>query len=78
MVHVTKSPLKHWKTVTFDSKAKVQALVQGARAFRDKMLALEAEEEVCREQQALARAVSTHQYAVVQRTGSVTGSTRTM
>jgi hypothetical protein len=65
------------KKVRFDKKVKVQALVQGACAFRDKMLALEVEEEVCEEQQALARAVSTRQYAVVRCTGSVTGSTRT-
>jgi hypothetical protein len=41
------------------------------------MLALEAEEEVCREQQVLAHAVSTCQYAVVRRTGSVTGRAKT-
>jgi hypothetical protein len=41
------------------------------------MLALEAEAEVREEQQALARAVSTRQYAVVRRTGSVTGRART-
>jgi hypothetical protein len=55
----------------------VQALVQGAQAFKEKMLALEAEAEVREEQQALARAVSTRQYAVVRRTGSVTGRART-
>jgi hypothetical protein len=65
------------KKVTFDKNAKVQALVQGAQAFKEKMLALEAEAEVCEEQQALARAVSTRQYAVVRRTGSVTGRART-
>jgi hypothetical protein len=65
------------KKVTFDKNAKVQALVQGAQAFKDKMLALEAEAEVCEEQQALACAMSTRQYAVVRCTGSVTGSART-
>jgi hypothetical protein len=66
------------KKVTFDKNVKVQVLVQGVQAFKEKMLALEAEAEVCKEQQVLARAVSTHQYAVVQRTGSVIGSTQTM
>jgi hypothetical protein len=66
------------KKVTFDNKAKVQALIQGVHTFKEKTLAAEAEEESQLEQQALAHAVSTHQYAVVRRTGSVTGSARTM
>ena len=74
---VTDRPVTRRKKVTFDKNAKVQALVQGAQAFKEKMLALEAEAEVREEQQALARAVSTRQYAVVRRTGSVTGRART-
>jgi hypothetical protein len=74
---VTDRPVTRRKKVTFDKNAKVQALVQGAQAFKEKMLALEAEAEIREEQQALARAVSTRQYAVVRRTGSVTGRART-
>jgi hypothetical protein len=74
---VTDRPVTRRKKVTFDKNAKVQALVQGAQAFKEKMLALEAEAEVREEQQALARAVSTRQYAVVRRTGSVTGRAKT-
>jgi hypothetical protein len=74
---VTDRPVTRRKKVTFDKNAKVQALVQGAQAFKEKMLALEAEAEVREEQQALARAVSTRQYAVVRRTGSVSGRART-
>jgi hypothetical protein len=66
------------KSVTFDDKAKVGALVQRAHAFKKQKLAEEAEEECAEEQQALACAVSTRQYAIVQRTGSVTGRARTM
>jgi hypothetical protein len=76
-IHVTDRPVTRRKKVTFDKNAKVQALVQGAQAFKEKMLALEAEAEVREEQQALARAVSTRQYAVVRRTGSVSGRART-
>jgi hypothetical protein len=61
------------KSVTFDSKAKVGALVQRARTFKKRRLAEEAEEEAREEELALACAVSTRQYAVVRRTGSVTG-----
>jgi hypothetical protein len=77
VTHVTDRPVTRRKKVTFDKNAKVQALVQGVQAFKEKMLALEAEAEVREEQQALARAVSTRQYAVVRRTGSVTGRART-
>jgi hypothetical protein len=66
------------KQVTFNDKAKVGALVQRAHAFKKQKLAEEAEEELLEEQQALAHAVSTQQYAIVQRTGSVTGRARTM
>jgi hypothetical protein len=47
------------KSVTFDEKAKVRALVQRAQAFKKQKLAEEAEEELQEEQQALACAVST-------------------
>jgi hypothetical protein len=66
------------KSVTFDTKAKVGVLVQKAHAFKRQKLAEEAEEDAWKEQQALACAVSTRQYAVVQRTGSVTGRAKTM
>jgi hypothetical protein len=62
----------------FNDKAKVGALVQRACAFKKQKLALEAKEELQREQQVLACAVSTCQYAVVRHTGSVTGRARTM
>jgi hypothetical protein len=62
----------------FDSKAKVGALVQRVHTFKKQKLADEAKEDTWEEQQALARAVSTRQYAVVWRTGSVSGRARTM
>jgi hypothetical protein len=65
------------KKVTFDDKAKVGALVQRAHTFKKQKLAEEAEEELQREQQALAQAISTCQYAVIQHTSSVTGRART-
>jgi hypothetical protein len=65
------------KSVMFDDKAKVGALVQRARTFKKQKLAEEAEEEALKEQQALARAVSTRQYAIVRHTGSVSGRART-
>jgi hypothetical protein len=68
----------HRKSVTFDSKAKVGALVQRAHTFKKQKLAEEAEEEERREELALACAVSTRQYAVVWRAGSVTGRMKTM
>jgi hypothetical protein len=74
---VTDRPVTRRKSVKFDSKAKVGALVQKARAFRKQKTAEEAEEEALEEQQALARAVSTRQYAIVRRTGSVTGRMKT-
>jgi hypothetical protein len=67
----------HQKSVSFDSKAKVGALVQRARTFKKQKLAEEAKEEAREEQQVLARAVSTRQYTIVQRTGSVSGRART-
>jgi hypothetical protein len=48
-------------------------LIQKVHTFKKQKLAKEAEEESQKEQQALACAVNTHQYAVVQCTGSVTG-----
>jgi hypothetical protein len=75
---VTDHPITRWKSIMFDNKAKVRALVQRVRAFKKQKLAEEAEEEVQQEQQALACAVSTRQYAVVRHTGSVSGRARTM
>jgi hypothetical protein len=66
-------PVMHQKKVTFDDKAKVGVLIQKVHTFKKQKLAKEAEEESQKEQQALACAVNTHQYAVVQCTGSVTG-----
>jgi hypothetical protein len=66
-------PLKCQKEVMFDDKAKVGALIQRACAFKKQKLADKAKEELQREQQELAHAVSTCQYAVVQCTSSVTG-----
>jgi hypothetical protein len=63
--------------VTFDGKAKVGVLVQRVRTFKKQKLAEEAEEEALEEQQVLAHAVSTRQYAIVRRTGSVSGRART-
>jgi hypothetical protein len=65
------------KSMMFDEKAKVGALVQRACAFKKQKLAEEAEDELQLEQLVLAHAVSTQQYAIVQRTGSVTGRART-
>jgi hypothetical protein len=62
----------------FNTEAKVGALVQRAQAFKKQKLAEEAEEDIWDEQQALAHAVSTRQYAIVRRTGSVSGRARTM
>jgi hypothetical protein len=66
MFDVTDRPLKCRGKVTFNDKAKVGALIQRAHAFKKQKLADEANEELQREQQALARAVSTCQYAVSQ------------
>jgi hypothetical protein len=76
-INVTDRPVTCRKSVTFDRKAKVGALIQRARTFKKQKLAEEAEEDAREEQQALAHAVSTRQYAVVQRTGSVSGRART-
>jgi hypothetical protein len=75
---VTDRPLQCQKSVQFDSKAKIGALVQRARTFKKQKLAEEAEDEALEEQQALAHAVSTRQYAIVRRAGSVTGRMKTM
>jgi hypothetical protein len=67
------------KSVTFDSKAKVGALVQRVRAFKKQKTAEEAAENDWNDyREAYTRAVSTRQYAVVQRAGSVTGRMKTM
>jgi hypothetical protein len=71
-------PVMRRKSVTFNSKAKVGALVQRAHTFKKRKLAEEAKEEAREEQQVLARAVSTRQYAIVQCTGNVSGRARTM
>jgi hypothetical protein len=63
--------------MTFDSKAKVGVLVQRVCTFKKQKIAEEANEELAKETLALARAVSTRQYAVVWRTGSVTGRMKT-
>jgi hypothetical protein len=78
MPDVTDRPLKRQGKVTFNDKAKVGVLVQRARTFKKQKLADEAKEESQLEQQALAHAVSTCQYAVVRCTGSVTGRARIM
>jgi hypothetical protein len=70
-------PVTRRKSMTFDGKAKVGALVQRAHTFKKQKLAEEAEEEAREEQLVLAHAVSTRQYTVVRRTGSVTGRART-
>jgi hypothetical protein len=74
---VTDRPVTHRKSVTFDGKAKVGALVQRAHTFKRQKLAEEEEEELQKEQQVLACAVSTRKYTVVQHTGSVTGRAKT-
>jgi hypothetical protein len=69
--------MTHRKSIKFDSKAKVGALVQRVRTFKKQKLAEEAKDEALAGQLALARAVSTRQYVVVQRAGSVTGRMKT-
>jgi hypothetical protein len=65
--------------VTFDSKAKVGALLQRARAFGKQKTAEEAAEDEWNDhREAYTRAVSTRQYAIVQCAGSVTGRMKTM
>jgi hypothetical protein len=56
---VTDQPVTCRKSVMFDSKAKVGALVQRAHTFKKQRLAEEAKEEAQEEQLVLARAVST-------------------
>jgi hypothetical protein len=76
---VTDRPATRRKSVQFDSKAKVGALVQKARAFRKQKTAKEAAEDKWNDyREAYTRAVSTRQYAIVRRTGSVTGRMKTM
>jgi hypothetical protein len=55
-IAVTDRPVTRRKSVTFNSKAKVGALVQRARTFKKQKLAEEADEELAEEQLALARA----------------------
>jgi hypothetical protein len=75
---VTDWPVMCRKSVTFDSKAKVGVLVQRARTFKKQKLAEEAKEDEWNDhREALARAVSTRQYAIVRRAGSVTGRMKT-
>jgi hypothetical protein len=78
MYIVTDRPVMCRKSMTFDSKAKVGALVQKARTFKKQKLAEEAKEDEWNDhREALARAVSTRQYAIMRRTGSVSGRART-
>jgi hypothetical protein len=75
---VTDRPVTRRRSVEFDSKAKVGALVQRARTFRKQKLAEEAKEEEWNDhKEAYTRAVSDRQYAIVRRTGSVTGRMKT-
>jgi hypothetical protein len=75
---VTDRPVMRGKRVTFDSKAKVGALIQRARAFKKQKTAEEAAgDEWSNHREAYTRAVSTRQYAIMRRTGSVTGRMRT-
>ncbi|KAN0140210.1 hypothetical protein V8E53_002106 [Lactarius tabidus] len=54
--HVMDPLIKHQKSVSFDDKAKVGALVQRANAFKKKKLEEQAEEDQGTEEQALAHA----------------------
>jgi hypothetical protein len=75
---VTDRPVTRRKSVEFDSKAKVGALIQKARTFKKQKLAEEAKEDEWNDyREAYTRAVSTRQYAVVRRAGSVTGRMKT-
>jgi hypothetical protein len=56
VVIVTDRPVTCGKSVTFDTKAKVGALIQRARTFKKQKLADEAKEDARTEQQALAHA----------------------
>jgi hypothetical protein len=76
---VTDRPVTRRKSVDFDNKAKVGALVQRARTFKKQKLAEEAKEDEWNDhREAWTHAVSTQQYAIVRRTGSVTGRMKTM
>jgi hypothetical protein len=71
-------PVTCRKSIEFDSKAKVGALIQRARTFKKQKTAEEAAEEEWNDyREAYTRAVSTRQYAVVRHTGSVTGRMKT-
>jgi hypothetical protein len=71
-------PVTRRKSVEFDNKAKVGALVQRARAFKKQKLAEEAKEDEWNDhREAWTCAVSTRQYAIVRCTGSVTGRMKT-
>jgi hypothetical protein len=59
LIIVMDRPVTRQKSMTFDSKAKVGALVQRARTFKKQKLAEEAEEESAEETLVLAHAVST-------------------
>jgi hypothetical protein len=77
MSFVTDRPVTRRKSVMFDSKAKVGVLLQRVRAFRKQKMAEEAEDEWNGYREAYTHAVSTRQYAVVRRTGRVTGRMKT-
>jgi hypothetical protein len=64
---------KHQKSVSFDDKAKVGALVQRVRAFKKRKLEEQAKETQVAEEQVLAHVVSTCQYTIDWPTRSVTG-----
>jgi hypothetical protein len=75
---VTDRSVKRRKSVTFDREAKVGALIQRAHTFKKQILAEEAKEDEWNDhREAVTRAVSTRQYAVVRRAGSVTGRMKT-
>jgi hypothetical protein len=59
IVVVTDRPVMCRKSMMFDDKAKVGALVQRACAFKKQKLVEEAKEELQKEQQVLACAMST-------------------
>jgi hypothetical protein len=77
-LNVTDRPVTRRKSVTFDKKAKVGALVQRAHAFKKQKTAEEAAEDEWNDaREAYTRAVSNRQYAVVRHAGSVTGRMKT-
>jgi hypothetical protein len=78
MLNVTDRPVMRRKSMEFDGKAKVGALVQRVHAFKKQKVAEEAKEDEWNDyQEAYTRAVSTRQYVIVQRAGSVTGRMKT-